>query len=73
MTECCNECDYWEDQAELNIDNEVKEVQLSKSFAKKNMIFKLINIKAPSGNNKTKGVVSKASKDSYLPFNTVKK
>ena len=59
MIECCNECDYWEDRAELNIDNEVKELQLSNVFAKKNLVNKLTNIKAPSGIHKAKGVVDR--------------
>ena len=58
MSDCCNECDYWEDRADLNIDNEIKDIQLSKVFAKKNLVNKLTNIKAPSLTHKAGRVVS---------------
>tara|TARA_R110000823_G_scaffold256336_2_gene378279 strand:- start:1565 stop:1819 length:255 start_codon:yes stop_codon:yes gene_type:complete len=66
MIECCNECDYWEDRAELNIDNEVKELQLSNVFAKKNLVTKLTNLKAPSGKHKAKGVVDKVNENHVI-------
>ncbi len=54
--ECCEECDYWEAQVDMHIDNQIKETKLM-SIAKKNSETKLIipnNIKASSGNNKAR-------------------
>lgn len=56
MSECCEECDYWDDQVDLHIDNQIKEAQLTK-LAKKNSETKLIiptNIKASGGKNKAR-------------------
>ena len=62
MSECCDECDYWEDKADIFIENEIKASSLDAAFAKKNLVNKLTNIKAPSGTHKAKGVVSKVEK-----------
>ena len=54
--DCCQECDYWESQVDLHIDNQIKESQLTK-LAKQNSETKLIipnNIKASSGKNKAR-------------------
>ena len=54
--DCCQECDYWESQVALHIDNQIKESQLTK-LAKKNSETNLIipnNIKASSGKNKAR-------------------
>ena len=59
MSECCNECDYWEDKADIFIENEIKASSLDAAFAKKNLVNKLTNIKAPSGIHKAKGVVDR--------------
>jgi len=57
MSECCEECDYWESKIDTHIENEIKEYKLMK-FAKKNSETKLLipnNIKASGGINKTRG------------------
>ena len=63
MSECCDECDYWEDKADIFIENEIKASSLDAAFAKKNLVNKLTNIKAPSGKHKARGVVD-SNKDS---------
>tara|TARA_R110000824_G_scaffold13876_2_gene59650 strand:+ start:255 stop:515 length:261 start_codon:yes stop_codon:yes gene_type:complete len=59
MSECCNECDYWEDRIDMYIDNQIKESKLNR-IAKKNLNnTKLLipnNIKASGGKNKAGGV-----------------
>ena len=66
MSECCNECDYWEDKADIFIENEIKASSLDAAFAKKNLVNKLTNIKAPSGTHKTKGVVDIVDKNDVI-------
>ena len=62
-SDCCDECSYWEDRADINTENEIKASSLGAAFAKKNLVNKLTNIKAPSGKHKAKGVVD-SNKDS---------
>ena len=64
-SDCCEECSYWEDRADINTENEIKASSLGAAFAKKNLVNKLTNIKAPSGTYKTKGVVG-SNKNSLL-------
>ena len=54
--DCCEECDYWEAQVDMHIDNQIKETKLM-NIAKKNSETKLIipnNIKASGGKNKAR-------------------
>ena len=54
--DCCQECDYWEAQVDMHIDNQIKETKLM-NIAKKNSETKLIipnNIKASGGKNKAR-------------------
>lgn len=64
-SDCCDECSYWEDRADINTENEIKASSLGAAFAKKNLVNKLTNIKAPSGTHKAKGVVG-SNKNSLL-------
>ena len=50
--DCCQECDYWEAQVDMHIDNQIKETKLM-NIAKKNSEYKLLIPKALGGNNKT--------------------
>mgnify|MGYP003133684556 CR=1 FL=1 len=59
MSECCDECDYWEDKADIFIENQIKASSLDAAFAKKNLVNKLTNIKAPSLTHKARRVVVK--------------
>ena len=59
MSDCCDECDYWDSKTDIFIDNEIKASSLEAAFAKKNLVNKLTNIKAPSLTHKARGVVVK--------------
>ena len=55
MSECCDDCDYWDDiesKIDIHIDNQIKEAKLT-NIAKKNSEYKLLIPKALGGNNKT--------------------
>ena len=55
MSECCDDCDYWDDiesKIDIHIDNQIKEAKLT-NIARKNSEYKLLIPKALGGNNKT--------------------
>ena len=47
MSECCNECDYWEDRIDMYIDNQIKEAKLAKIAKKdlKDKVYRVGNVK----------------------------
>tara|TARA_R100000781_G_C4067718_1_gene123395 strand:+ start:341 stop:574 length:234 start_codon:yes stop_codon:yes gene_type:complete len=51
MEECCQECSYWEDRADINTENEVK-MKVKKIEESILVIPKLHNPKSVSGINK---------------------
>ena len=55
MSECCDDCDYWDDiesKIDIHIDNQIKEAKLT-NIARKNSGYTLLIPKALGGNNKT--------------------
>ena len=57
MSDCCEKCDWLEDKIESNIENQIKEAQLLKLFAKNNLINTISNVKPSILKNKEDGHV----------------
>lgn len=71
-SDCCDECSYWEDRADINTENEIKASSLGAAFAKKNLVNKLTNIKAPSGTHKARRVVDSNKNSLFRTDNSEK-
>jgi len=59
MFDCCEECDYWEDQIDIHIDNQIKEYKLINIAKKDSKETKLLMIKPFSKNTERSDIVLK--------------
>jgi len=67
---CCEECSYWEDRADINIENEIKmkyiTIEEDTIIAIPKFNNKHVNHKTISGTHKANRVVSKVIKNRLL-------